>query len=396
MISRNRCLSGLFATALWSISCAQMLSGPITARGSGILQTCDTSMHVDFDVALLDNYSCQFQPVVAPGNTTIISQSWQYYADETWWQAYGAPTIPYYSALPYPMCLTVEAFDQVAMQSCSTAVCKIIQPVEHALCAGLTADFTISSVQDSTVTFQSLAQFTDGIIAYEAWSFGDGTGLSTPSSTNTFSGPGPFEVCLTVVGAPPENCVAQVCQWLYMGPGGLPCEALIEQGFLLLQAEDLVGVIDTSRTSGMNVSREWDFGDGAHATGLVAAHSYSAFQQFDLCGTLRAWGPLLADTCVMTLCQSVWPFPGVGVGELVDSSGPYAWPSPCDGTLQVMPPAGMSDELLLLDATGRIVRMDRIRSSGALVFDVSGLVPGAYTVLCRGALGRHAEVVLKQ
>lgn len=392
---RNRCCSALLAATLSSIAYGQLLSGLATERGSGILQTCDTSMHVGFDVVLLDNYSCQFQPVVTAGNTTITSQTWQYYADETWWQAYGAPTIPYYSAEPYPMCLVVEAFDQVAMQSCSTAVCKVIQPVEHAVCTGLTADFTISAVQDSTVTFQSLAQFSDGMIAYEAWSFGDGSGLTTPSSTNTFSGSGPFEVCLTVVGAPPENCVAQVCQWLYMGPGGLPCEALIEQGFLLLQSEDLVGVIDTSRTSGMNVSREWDFGDGAHAAGLVAAHSYSVFQQFDLCGTLRAWGPLLADTCVMTLCQAVWPFPAVGVDELSGASGPHAWPSPCDGILHVMPPAGMSDELLLLDSTGRIVHRERIGAIGPVVLDLTSLVPGAYTVLCRGEMGRYAEVVLK-
>lgn len=373
-----------------------MLSGVSIERGGGTLQTCDTSLHVDFNVDLLDGFDCSFQPIVTPGSNSIVSQTWHYYAEETWWQAYGSPTVTYYSAVPYPMCLMVDAFDQVTQQACSAAVCKIVHPLEHAICAGLTADFTIGAVVDSTVTFQSLAQFADGNIAYEAWSFGEGSGVSSPSATNTFSGAGPFEVCLTVIGAPPENCVAQVCQWLYMGPGGLPCEALVDQGFLMLQSNELVGVIDTSRTSGMNVSREWDFGDGAHASGLVAAHSYSSFQQFDLCGTLRTWGPLLSDTCVTTLCQSVWPMPAVGVGEAAVKTGPLAWPSPFENDLHLMPPTGSSSEVLIFDASGRAVFRTKPQSAVALTLHLEHLAPGAYVISFNGPAGARTQVVLKQ
>lgn len=353
-------------------------------------------MHVDFTVALLDGFDCQFQPVVTPGSNSIVAQTWRYYTDETWWQASGAPTIPYYSATPYPVCLMVDAQDLVTQQACSAAVCKVVHPLEHAICAGLTADFTIGAVEDSTVTFQSLSQFADGSIAYELWSFGDGSGVSSTAASNTFSGAGPFEVCLTVVGAPPENCVAQVCQWLYMGPGGLPCEVLIDQGFVLLQSNDLVGVIDTSRISGMNVSRTWDFGDGAQATGLVAAHAYSAFQQFDLCGTLRAWGPLLSDTCVTTLCQSVWPMPGVGIEEAGGGGGLHVWPSPFQNELHLIPPSGTNQELLILDASGRPVFRKRLSSGGETILDLSGLAPGAYLISLRDASGCRAQAILKQ
>ncbi|MCB9182540.1 MAG: hypothetical protein H6591_01380 [Flavobacteriales bacterium] len=391
-----RLLSAVLTAQLVLPLTAQLLSGHRVQRGGGVLQTCDTSMHVDFTIDLLDDFVCHFQPVVTAGTTSIASQSWHYYADDTWWEAFGSPTIPYYSETPYPMCLQVEAYDQTAMQPCSTTVCKVVQPLAHAICQGLTADFGIAAVQDSTITFQSLAQFTDGLIASEFWSFGDASLPTSASSTHTFSGAGPFQICLTVVGAPPENCVTQECQWLYMGPGGLPCEALIDQGFIVLQANEWVGVIDTSWTTGAQVSRSWDFGDGTYAEGLVAAHAYATPQPVQLCGTLRAWGPQLADTCESTLCQDVWPFPLLGVTEPGSRESFRAWPSPFTDALLVRAPAGLADEVRVVDATGRLMLRVAGRANGEQVIQLAHLAPGAYTVICVGPAGTAARTVLKQ
>ena len=387
----------LVACAAWSAH-AQVLSGIAEQRGGGLLQTCDTSLHVDFSVSYLDNYACQLSPSLEAGENQVTNTAWHYYdyGTSSWQDEYGAPLIPYSGPQPYPVCYAVEAFDLVAMQPCSAAVCKVITPIQYAACADLTADFTIGSIDGSTITFQDLSSFTAGQIAGAFWSFGEGAGAPTTSATHTFNGPGPHQVCLTVVGPPPMNCTATACQWLYMGPTGLACDALVDQGFVVLAYQELVGVLDTSITHGMNAEIEWDFGDGALATGSIAVHAYEPFHAYDLCGTLRVWGPLLSDTCVSTICNQVFPVAAVSVQELSGWPGALAWPSPFDDELRVSVPTG-GTELLLLDAAGRVVI--RVRASGTpalLPIPTRALPPGHYTLVAQGSEGRRVQRVVKQ
>lgn len=377
---------------------AQVLSGIAEQKGGGLLQTCDTSLHVDFSVSYLDNYACQFSPSLEAGDNQVTGTTWHYYdyGTSAWQDEYGAPLIPYSSPQPYPVCYAVEAFDLIAAQPCSAAVCKVITPFQYAACADLTADFTIGAIDGSTITFQDLSSFTAGQIAGAFWSFDEGATVPTTSPTHTFTGPGPHQVCLTVVGPPPMNCTATACQWLYMGPTGLACDALVEQGFVVLAYQELVGVLDTSITHGMSAEIEWDFGDGALATGSIAVHAYDPYQAYDLCGTLRVWGPLLSDTCVSTICKQVFPVAEVSVNELPGWPGGLAWPSPFDEELRVSVTEGGGD-LLLLDATGRVVMQERIPGTpSAFTLPTSALPPGCYTLLVLGASGRRTQRVVKQ
>jgi hypothetical protein len=393
--SGTRLLFALLALSAGQESAAQFLVTSNTLRGNGILQTCDTSMHVAFTTELLDDYACQFTPQITPGATQVNNTAWHYYSGLEWETAYGSPTIPYFSGEPYPMCLSVDAFDQVASQPCSTVVCKVVTPLPHAVCAQLVAGFSIGTVQGNSITFINESQFAGGQITGAFWSFGDGSALAAaPSPTHVFTGNGPFRICLTVVGAPPTNCSATVCQWLYMGPGGLTCGQLVSQGFAVLQHHDLVGVLDTSITSGMNHRIDWDFGDGAHATGTVAVHAYAPFQSYDLCGTLKAWGPLLADTCVSTFCQKVYPTEAVGMVEAEAERTVWAWPSPFNERLSVRT-LSSGGELFLYDGLGRKALSATLAPGNeAYSVDASALTPGCYVaVLSEGGQRRFLRLV---
>ena len=72
---------------------AQLYSGASGARGGGLLQTCDTSMHVSFTTELGSNYACQFQSVVVPGSTLVQGMSWHY--------LYGGGMAAYYGPSRY-------------------------------------------------------------------------------------------------------------------------------------------------------------------------------------------------------------------------------------------------------------------------------------------------------
>jgi len=377
----------------------QVLSGLNPMKGGGILQTCDTSMHVDFATAYLDNYGCQVTPEVVMGSTSLLSAQWDYYnhAQGVWSTLYGAaPTVSYPSAQPYPMCYTVNAFDQMASQPCITTVCKLIAPFAYAQCAALEVDFTISAVSGFSITFANTTQFPDGQVSESFWDFGDGSNVaSSPSATHAFSGSGPFQICLTVVGEAPYYCTATRCQWLYLGPGGLPCNEVVDQGFAVLQYGNLVGVIDTSYTTGMNARYDWDFGDGAVATGRIAAHAYEPFQSYELCGTLRVWGPLLSDTCLTTLCRTIEAQAVVGVIERDLVSGSLAWPNPFENTLFVAPSA-FPRRAQLLDAAGRVVAEQALAPTAAATsLPLHGLLPGAYLLVVHGPDGRKAQRIVR-
>lgn len=53
-----RSLSALLVAFAALSAQAQVLSGIAEQRGGGLLQTCDTSLHVDFSVSYLDNFAC--------------------------------------------------------------------------------------------------------------------------------------------------------------------------------------------------------------------------------------------------------------------------------------------------------------------------------------------------
>lgn len=385
------CLLGLTAAAQ-----TQLLPDLASARGGGILSNCDTSLHVGIHTTIQNNYYCFFAPEVQAGSTTVENMIWSYYINGSFGQQ-TSPTLQlsYPGQVEYPVCLTVDAYDLVAQQPCSTTVCDLVTPLPDVSCISLQAAFGISSVNANTITFQNNSTF-DGIIQQVLWSFGDGATIASPSATHDFIGSGPFEVCLTVIGPSPAYCTSTLCQYLYLGPGDVDCPQLIEQGFILLQSENLVGVLDTSTTSGMNSRIDWDFGDGALAEGNVAVHAYGSPGEFQLCGTLRAWGPLLADTCITSICRGVVAFPVLVTEELADTRTLSVRPNPFSSSISIAGLVGGGTELTVLDASGRVVHRHAARTGLTTNLGLSWLEAGGYLLLVTNDRGTTATRIIKE
>jgi PKD repeat protein len=377
---------------------AQLHQDPRDAMDDGTWQGCDASLVVDFADTLLGNLTYRFDPLIAPGNTAPYSNVWSVFDGQTF-QEYFVDTLTY--TFPFPgehvVCLTVNATDQFTQAPCSTVTCHFVDILQDASCAELVVDFTIASVSGQEVVFEDLSSFPGGIVQ-QAWQFGDGSTSIASSPGYTFTTPGPHEVCLSVVGAPPVGCIGRLCQWLYLGPAPVECELLFTPGFVLVQDMGMVGVLDTSITSGMNKSTSWDFGDGSPVeVGRFAIHVYDQPGFYNLCSTVKTWGPLLADTCVNTLCKDVWVEPLLGIeGNAQELDGLLARPIPFSDRLLVggLPPGLITVEIL--DVQGRSLYQRAIWTAGETELQLATFVAGVYLLRVSQGDSRGVIRVLKE
>jgi PKD repeat protein len=346
---------------------------------------------VDFSVVDNGSMSYTFIPVIDTGDVTVVGQVWNYLNVVPQADYNPSFTAQFLAAGPTPVCFTVDAYDPQS-QPCSTTACKVVTIYTDSICATLAPDFTIANIQGNTVTFEDLSTF-DGVITGRSWDFGDATTATAPSPMHTFSGNGPFEVCLTVAGAP--SCVATACKWLYLGPGNIPCPTLLQPGFLSIVFDNTVGVLDTSITTGMSYSVAWDFGDGTTGTGTVAYHSYASGGGFSVCETISLWGPLTPDTCVSTICTPVY-ITTLGMGEEAPTTPIRAWPVPAQERLFVEGLPRDCDRLDLLDAFGRIVHTYPVSGARSAELDTQAFSRGVYMLRPVGAgVSRNTRVVLE-
>lgn len=342
-------------------------------RASG--PPCDSTLVVDFTVTDNGGMLYTYTADIDTGNVTVVGLQWNLYNIGLSSGAGPSITEQYFVPGQYAVCLTVDAIDAQSMP-CSTTACKLVTVYADSTCSDLLADFTITNIAGNTVTFDELASFTGPIASYD-WNLGDGASVNGPSPTHAFPGPGPFEVCLTVTAAPPDDeCAATKCKWLYLGPGNVPCSTLLQPGFLMVVVDNTVGVLDTSLTSGMNYTVDWDFGDGYTTSGAVAYHGYDVSGFYNVCQTVTLWGPLNTDTCSAVTCQPVY-VDVLGLTEREDAGGIVVWPVPAGDALTVQGIGPGARSLRLLDGQGRMVRgFERVTEGGVL--DLSGIAPGLY------------------
>jgi len=388
----------LLLTCLTPALLAAQLYGTQRNGEDATYQGCDSSQVVNFTDTILGNLTYTFEADIIPGATTVYSTVWSVY-DGNFQQAFG-PT--YDHTFPAPgehlVCLTANAFDLVTQQPCSTTVCRLQYMYQDESCEALVADFTISAVAGQGITFVDQSTFTSAIV-YRRWSFGDATqAYYVDEVSHEFAGTGPYEVCLTVVGAGTVGCTATVCKWLYLGPVPVDCDALLSPGFVLIQELDLVGALDTSITSGMERSITWDLGDDSPLQlGRYTVHSYPLDGSYELCSTVRIWGPLLADTCARTLCRTVYVMAAVGLDEAEhDDRSLKAWPVPTNQEVML---SGLDPAPALLkvyDAAGRVVLERNVQGGKLVMMDLGALPAGVYTVRSVQPGGQRMVRLLKE
>jgi hypothetical protein len=388
--------TALFRSVLLFCSCspllvaAQLFPQASEERGGGSVIGCHPSLSVDFQAHILGGYSYYLEPLVEPGETYVVNSIWSSFTT-TLEQSYDADL---YTGFPgpgsYPVCLTVNALDAVTFLPCSTSTCKLIEALPDSACLALLADFTIAGISGSDITFIQQGDIT--AMAHTAvWEFPDGSQVEGGSASYAFSGPGPHAIRLTLIGGPPHYCTSTVVKWLYLGPGNAPCDGFMEPGFAYYVLNELVGVLDTSSTAGLEHDVRWEFGDGASAVGNMAIHAYTLPGTYELCRTLRTWGPMLGDTCSVTECVLVDAIPGgLTAVDALEANG-IGWradPMPVVDQLLLTGPAVDAVECRVLDMGGRVL-FTRPLTSGVErhTVDVSMLAPGGYLVELRTTSG---------
>ncbi|HOZ41727.1 MAG: T9SS type A sorting domain-containing protein [Flavobacteriales bacterium] len=360
---------------------AQLFPENDAERGGGSLVGCDPGLVVDFDEHILGGYGYLMVPQVSPGQTYVVNSIWSSFSDILSQSTDPELSINFPGPGEYPVCLTVNALDAGTFAPCSTSTCRLIEALPDSICLELVADFNISGISGPEITFVELGDIL--AVPHETlWSFADGSSLTGSTASYSFTGAGPHKICLTLQGGPPAYCTASVCKWLYIGPGTSDCNLFMDPGFIHFSDGQLVGVLDTSSTSGLDHVVEWDFGDGTASTGQVALHAYEWFGEFNLCRTLRSWGPMLTDTCVSTECVQVYAFPTTSVAEGPDRLVEWtAGPVPTSDLVELRGPRVDQLRVRVLDMSGRMVQ--ELTPSGAaerINLDVSSLGSGAYVV----------------
>lgn len=178
----------------------------------------------------------------------------------------------YLSAGTYTATLTVT--DNTGRTGSSVKQIVVDQPN-----AAPVADFTASPLTGKaplTVDFDAASSSdTDGTVTTWAWDFGDGATATDVSPTHTFEAEGSYTVTLSVtddagatasstlvIGVGPANAGPAATFTTSVGSGKAPLGVAFDAS----ASADSDGTIATY---------EWDFGDGATATGATPLHTFS-------------------------------------------------------------------------------------------------------------------------
>ncbi|UTW60905.1 PKD domain-containing protein [bacterium SCSIO 12741] len=252
-------------------------------------QSCMDSVCHTITVAV-GSCNAQFN-YVDTGLTVYFSNSSTPFQPTQWYWDFGdgntsfqkTPQHTYQSSGTYMICLTVIDTNSL----CSDSICKSV--TVQAPC-NTTASFT-HQIQGPSVQFSNTS-IADSLALY-TWVFGDGTQSSKKHPNHTYSNPGSYIVCLTVVDSA-KGCTDTFCDTLVITSGG-PCAA----GFSYQVSGNSVTFVNTS--SPTTRLFDWDFGDQSTSRLKNPQHTYSSPGLYTVC--LIAYDSILA--CVDTICDTV-------------------------------------------------------------------------------------------
>ncbi len=159
----------------------------------------------------------------------------------------------------------------------------------------------------------------DPAITSYTWDFGDGTSSHLRFPIHTYSIPGTYTACLTILNS---TCADTLCQTLVVD-STIITPVFCTAYFIFTQLSPYqLAVVNLS--SGTNLSFLWDFGDGGTSTAAYPIHNYATFGSYQICLTVAD-----ANGCTNTYCDSL----------SVDSSGMIIYRSSVVGfTINVIAP----------------------------------------------------------
>ncbi len=195
------------------------------------------------------------------------------------------------------VCLTIVSVFQ--NQTCTDTYCDTIV-IGSSPC---NANFVYTSGPQG-VQFDA---FNTNNVSY-TWSFGDGTSGTGVTPFHTYTSPGTYTVCLTVLD--PNGTVCTSCQTITIGSSS-GCQAYYTSNPVLGTT-----IYDfTNQSQGNATYFYWTFGDGGTSTLQNPSHAYNATGWYNVCLTIT---DSIAQ-CSDTYCDSIL----VGGGMLCDPNFVY-------------------------------------------------------------------------
>lgn len=143
-----------------------------------------------------------------------------------------------------------------------------------------------------TVSFTNLSIGGDSLL-YN-WDFGDGSSSVEQDPVHTYSQPGTYTVCLTIITAD-FSCTSIYCEFIQVGD--VPCVAMFDYSAVGLTA------FFGSESTGQMDTYFWDFGDGTTSSEPFVVHEFSGPGPWEVCLTISNSDTSL--NCFDTYCETI-------------------------------------------------------------------------------------------
>lgn len=378
----------------------------LTQAGNTVCSYCDT-------VVVQSNFNCSFSWV--PGNPANpnsflfsafgynnVTYNWTW-GDGTSTSTASGPSVVHTYTQPgtYQVCLTITANGAVVCTGCQTVTVGGGTP-------GCQANFVSVSVGLQAYFIDQSVLAPNTFTSYN-WTFGDGNSSSLQFPNHQYSNPGWYGVCLTVLNG---NCTSVYCDSILIDTGSVfPVNC---NSFFVFTQTNPYNIIAVNLASGINLSFNWDFGDGTTSNQAYPSHQYASTGTYLLCLTVSD-----ASGCSDTYCDTL----------SVDSAGNIVYRGATAGFfLNVLPPnqltgtpdqaqldaqvypvpttallnirldrnPGPGSRCVLRSVDGRMV-LDQALTDVQSLLDLSALQSGMYLLELIDAEGRRTtRPVLKQ
>lgn len=188
----------------------------------------------------------------------------------------------------YNVCLTIQ------VNGCTDVYCYTV--AINNVGVNCNPQFTVN---DSVGVYYFIPAVFSGNYDY-FWSFGDGTTSTAPWTTHTYTGSGPWVVCLTVIDSS-QGCSAVSCDTVYgSSVPPIPCQSYFSY---FSDSTGNVSFYNASVGSYSNVL--WSFGDGTSSTSFNPMHAYSGSGPYVVCLTIFGNAP--GNPCQSSWCDTIFP-----------------------------------------------------------------------------------------
>lgn len=391
VVSSTNSVSHLYPAPGWYSVCLTL-----TQAGNTICTYCDS-------VLVQGNANCNFSWTTAgPANPLSLLFAGPSYPNATYTWTWGdgttsttaqGPSIIHTYAQPgtYQVCLQITSNGAVVCTGCQVVTVAGGSPSCQADFVSVSVGLQAYFIDQSTVAPNALTSY--------FWTFGDGNTSSLQFPNHQYSNPGWYGVCLSITTG---NCNSTFCDSIFIDTATvIPVNC---NSFFVFTQTSPYNIVAVNLASGINLSFNWDFGDGSSSTAAYPSHQYASTGSYLLCLTVSD-----PTGCTDTYCDTLTvdstgnivyrgatagfvlnvlaPNQLTGVEESTfEISGLYPVPANDQLTLSLSAQQGNRFTCFIRSVDGRLQQTHTL-TSGTHVFDIANLSAGVYLLEVRGSDG---------